>query len=308
MASGSEPAGPRLALATCSQVPDLDDEGRLLAAACGAAGIAAEAAVWDDERVAWDDFDLVLIRSTWDYQTTPRAFRAWSERLGGRLRNAPEIVAWNLSKRYLRVLREWGFPVVPTAFVEPDQGTETLAAQLPETGEYVLKPAISAGSKDTARYAADRAGDGERALAHGGELLAAGRTVIVQPFLASVESEAETAVVLLGGEPVHAMRKGPLLELGQGLEPELFREEEMSQREATGEELRLAQALVERFAAEVSMPLYARVDMLRDADGSPTVLELELIEPSLFLDFSPSALGRMVELLEAELKAAAGRS
>ncbi len=201
------------------------------------------------------------------------------------------------------MLEGWGFPVVPTAFVEPEPGRadEALVAALPETGQYVLKPSVSAGSKDTARYVAAGDGERERALAHGRDLLASGRTVIVQPFLTSVETEAETAVVLLGGEPVHAMRKGPLLELGQGLEQGLFREEEMSLREASGEELRLAQAVVERFSAELAMPLYARVDMLRDEVGTPTVLELELIEPSLFLDYSPSALARLVELLGAEL-------
>jgi hypothetical protein len=166
-----------------------------------------------------------------------------------------------------------------------------------------VKPAISAGSKDTARYVAEDPGDRERALGQATDLLSDGRTVMVQPFLESVETEAETAVVLLGGEPAHAMRKGPLLEVGQELETGLFREEDMTQRTARGDELRLAQDLVERFSSEVGAPLYARVDLLRDDDGDPRILELELIEPSLFLEFNEGSMPRLVELLQAELSA-----
>jgi hypothetical protein len=296
---------PRLALATCAEVGDLDPEGRLLLAACREAGIEAEPAIWDDGSIDWDGFDLVLIRSTWDYKDKPAEFRAWTERIGPRLRNAPAIVTWNLSKHYLQVLRGWGFPVVPTEFLEPGACREQIAGTLPGSGEYVVKPAVSAGSTDTARYVAAEPGDRERALEHANDLLGDGRTVMVQPFLSSVETEAETAVILLAGEPVHAIRKGPLLEIGQGLEPGLFREEDISLRQPHQDELRLAQAVVERFSAEVAPPLYARVDMLRDEAGKPTVLELELIEPSLTLDYSPSSLARMVELVGAELDAGA---
>jgi hypothetical protein len=291
-----------LALATCSEIPGLDEEGQQLLAACRDAGIDAEPAVWNDEGVDWDGFDLVLIRSTWDYQNHPGEFRAWTERIGPRLRNPPEVVAWNISKRYLHVLAGWGFPVVPTDFLEPGACRDGIEAALPGAGEYVVKPAVSAGSKDTARYVAADAEDRERALGHATDLLGDGRTVMVQPFLPSVETDAETAVVLLGGEPAHAMRKGPLLEVGQGLEEELFREEDMSVRSASGEELRLAQAVVERFGEEVAPPLYARVDLLRNEAGAPVILELEVIEPSLFLDHSPASLARLVELLGRELE------
>lgn len=294
----------RVALATCAEIRDLDDEGRLLLDACRDAGLDAEPAVWDDPAVDWDGFDLVVIRSTWDYQQKPREFREWTERIGPRLRNRPEIVAWNISKRYLEVLQGWGFPVVPTTFLEPGACRDGVEGALPGAGEYVVKPAVSAGSRDTARYVAADEGDRARAAQHATDLLSDGRTVLVQPFFASVESAAETAVILLGGEPAHAMRKGPLLEIGQGLEQELFREEDMSLRTASGEELRLAQRVVERFSSEVAPPLYARVDMLRDDEGNPTLLELEVIEPSLFLDHHPASLTRMVELLRAEVGAA----
>jgi glutathione synthase/RimK-type ligase-like ATP-grasp enzyme len=288
-----------LALATCSEVAELDPEGRLLLAACREAGIETEAVVWNDPAIDWDRYALVLIRSTWDYQRHARSFAEWAGAIGDRLRNRPEVVEWNISKRYLEALEGWGFPVVPTSYIDPAE-----QPRLPEDGEFVLKPAVSAGSKDTARYVADDPDDRERALGHATDLLAAGRDVLVQPFLASVETEAETAVIVLDGEPVHAMRKASLLERGQGLEQGLFRQEEMEPRDAAPEELELAAAVIERFGDEVAAPLYARVDLLRDTGGEPLILELELIEPSLFLDHHAPSLRRLVGLLREELSRA----
>jgi hypothetical protein len=128
-------AAPRLALATCAEVPDLDPEGKLLLAACREAGIEAEAAIWDDADVDWEGFELVVLRSTWDYKDKPAEFRAWCGRLGRRLRNTPEIVAWNVSKHYLEVLRGWGFPVVATVFLEPGACHEEIAGTFPGAGD-----------------------------------------------------------------------------------------------------------------------------------------------------------------------------
>lgn len=286
----SEPGtGRRLAIATCAEVAELDPEGRLLAAACREAGIDAVPAVWDDASIDWDAFDRVLLRSTWDYPAKRDAFQRWLREIGPRLVNPLAAVEWNLSKRYLSTLASWGFPTVPSAFLEP--GAEPA---LPFAGEIVVKPSVSAGSKDTARYAPDEAA---RALEHVGALLDAGREVLVQPYLASVETAAETAVILLGGGFSHAMRKGPLLERGQGLEQGLFRQEEMAPREADRDERELATAVLSRFSAEVCAPAYARVDLLRADGGEPLILELELIEPSLFLDHHPPAVRRLVGLL-----------
>jgi glutathione synthase/RimK-type ligase-like ATP-grasp enzyme len=281
-----------IALATCAEVPGLDDEGRLLLSSLAAAGIDAEPAVWDDPGAGWDTYELVLLRSTWDYHLRPQAFLQWAESIGTRLRNPPAMVAWNASKRYLADLASWGPATVPTTFVAPGDLPE-----LPAEGEFVVKPSTSAGSKDTARY---RAGD-PAAAAHVEALGAAGREVMVQPYLSSVDETAETALVFLGGEFSHAMRKGPLLELGQGLEQDLFRPEEMSPREPSARQLELGRAVVGELSERIGVPLYARVDLLDSDAGEPLVLELELIEPSLFLDFHPPAAERLVALLAAEL-------
>jgi glutathione synthase/RimK-type ligase-like ATP-grasp enzyme len=281
----------RLAIATCGEVPDLDDEGRLLLTRLRAAGVEAEPAIWDDESVRWDDYDRVLLRSTWDYPRSPESFAAWVAARGRRLINPPEVVLWNISKRYLALLESWGLPIVPTDFIAPGEPVE-----LPGETEFVVKPAVSAGSRGTARYAPD---DLDRAHRHVAELLAANREVMIQPYLPSVETAGETAVIMLGGRFSHAMRKGPLLELEQEPESGLFREEEMSRRHAAEDEIELAERVLDRYGAEIRAPTYARIDLLRSAAGAPLILELELIEPSLFLDHHPDAADRLAELLSA---------
>lgn len=282
-----------IALATCEEVSGLDDEGRLLLGRLRAAGIGAEPAVWDREAVDWDAYELVLLRSTWDYHLAPERFIAWTRAIGPRLLNPPELVVWNASKRYLHELGEWGLATVPTDFVRPGE-----SFALPG-GEFVVKPATSAGSRDTARY---RPGD-PAAREHVAALLADGREAMVQPYLSAVDVSAETALIFLGGEFSHAMRKGPLLELDQEQEQGLFRPEEMSPRRPSPAQLELASATVRAVSERIGEPLYARVDLLDSDEGEPLILELELIEPSLFLDFQPAAAERLVALVEQRLRA-----
>ena len=294
MASASEGRAGRLAIATCAELAELDPEGQLLLAELAQGGIDAEPAVWDDPTLDWAAYDRILLRSTWDYPSKQSAFESWIDERQAQLINPAALVRWNLSKRYLQRLSEWGFPVVPSSFTAPGE-----RVALPEHGECVVKPAVSAGSVDTARYGP---GDRARAAAHADSLLAAGREVMVQPYMASVDRDAETAVIVLGGLISHTMRKAPLLALGDGLEQGLFRVEQMEPREPTGEQAALAEAVVGRVAGEVARPTYARVDLLQSDSGEPLILELELIEPSLFLDHHPPAARRLVALLQNELE------
>jgi glutathione synthase/RimK-type ligase-like ATP-grasp enzyme len=292
---GSERSGGsgerRIAIATCAELPDLDDEGRLLLERCGAAGLAAEPVVWDDPGVGWERYERVLLRSTWDYPEKVEAFADWVAERGARLINPPAVVAWNLSKRYLDELASWGLPTVPTSFLSAGGGE---SFEPPEGREFVVKPAVSVGSRDAARY---RPTERERAAAHVAELRGDGREVMVQPYLDSVENAAETTVVMIGGSYSHAMRKAALLELDQELETGLFRPEQMQRRRPEEDELELARATLARLGEEVGPTTYARVDLLRSSHGEPLILELELIEPSLFLDHFPAAADRLVALL-----------
>jgi hypothetical protein len=193
------------------------------------------------------------------------------------LHNAPDVIAWNADKRYLFDLERAGIAVVAGEHVPAG------ASFRPPPGRYVVKPTVSAGARDTAVY--DRARH-RAAEAHVRALHAAGRDVLVQPYYDSVDSEAETAVVFIDGRLSHCMRKGPLLALDRRPPDGLFRAEDMRRRNAEDDVVALARRTWQLAADRFGPPLYARVDVLRGDAGEPAVLELEVIEPSLFLDFA----------------------
>lgn len=261
---------PVVALATCREVAELDEDDRPLLPALRERGIVAVPAVWDDPGVDWDRFALVVLRSTWDYPPRVGEFLRWAASVP-RLANPAPVVAWNVDKRYLADLRAAGVPVVPTAFVPPGNAP-------PSTdGEVVVKPAVSAGARDTARLRDPAAIADLVARIH-----ASGRTAMVQPYLDTVDADGETAVVFVGGRASHAARKGPLLRAGAGPVEGLYAEESMSARTAGAAEVAVAAAALAVVPADDEPLLYARVDLL-PGPGGPVVLEVEVTEPSLFL-------------------------
>jgi hypothetical protein len=282
-----------VALVTCAELPDLDPDDRLVADRLRAAGVIVDAVVWDDHTVDWAGYDLAVLRSSWDYPLRRDAFVAWAGSVP-RLANPAAVVAWNTDKRYLAVLSAAGVSTVPTDWIGPGDPVE-----LPSGGEWVVKPAIGAGSLDTGRY--DLA-DGEQhrlAVAHITRLQAAGRRVMLQPYLSAVDSDGETALLFLGGAYSHAIRKGPML-TGPAVELEgLYQPEVISPREPSADQRALAeQALAVVPGADL---LYARVDLVPGPDGRPVVLELELCEPSLFLATSPPAAQCFADAILARL-------
>lgn len=271
-----------IALATAAEFPDLDEDGPALLAALADHGLKGEPAVWSDPRIDWSAYDLVVVRCTWDYHLRRDEFVAWAHRVAAttRLANPADVLAWNTDKTYLHTLQEAGLPVVPTQWFAP--GDEVV---VPGDGEYVVKPAISAGSNDTNRYVA---GDhDELAVAHVTSLLAAGRTVMLQPYLAQVDSYGETALLYFDGRFSHAIRKGPLLTPAMGAVDGAYRPETITVREPSATEHQAAERVLDALAgispAVRDDLVYARVDLVPDAGGEPVVLELELAEPSMFL-------------------------
>jgi hypothetical protein len=278
----------RIALATAAEFPDLDDDGPVLLAALASLGVDAEPAVWTDLGVDYSLYDLVVVRSTWDYHDRLDEFLGWADRVAATtaLANARQVLEWNTHKTYLRELGALGLPVVDTTWIDPG-GTFTP----PASGEYVVKPAVSAGSRNTNRYVAGDHDD--RATRHVGSLLDAGRTVMVQPYLDAIDTAGETALLYFAGEFSHAVRKAPLLEAGMAFVTAAFKQESMQPREATPAELAVAGQVLDampstRAVVARSDLLYARVDLVPGADGSPVLLELELSEPSMFLTLDGS--------------------
>ncbi len=292
---------PSIALATFRDLPDLEDDGATLLDALRDAGLEPRVAVWDDETVEWDAFPLVLIRSTWDWMERREEFLAWTRRCR-RTANPADVIAWNTDKHYLADLAEHGVPVVPTVFVEPGAQWE-LPAEL--TGDVVVKPAVGAGAGHTGRFAV---GDpaAER-LAR--RLLDQGHSVMVQPYLDTVEQVGETSVIHLGGSFSHAITKSALLtehgERGAFDHHEYVEEitpagastvqHEVAELVVTG----VARAMRGAGAAEPVLS-YARIDLLPGPDG-PLLLEVELTEPSLFLQHAPETAVRRWAMHLAQL-------
>ncbi|MET0604551.1 MAG: hypothetical protein ABW167_21375 [Baekduia sp.] len=285
------PGTARVALATCAAFPDGDADDAGLPAAIDAD---VTFAVWDDPAVDWAAFDLVIVRSTWDYQGRRDAFLTWARGIGDRLVNPPDVLAWNTDKRYLHELAAAGLPVVPTTLVAPG------APFTAPAGEYVVKPTVSAGSRDTARFT-----DGEdaRATALVAAIHASGRTAMVQPYVASVDARGETALLFFDGAFSHAIYKGPLLRPGAEPTSEVFAAETIEPRTPTDAELAVAKQIIEGAARRLGTgpPLYARIDLVEDVGGAPLLLELELTEPSLFFAGDPARLARFAAAVQRRL-------
>jgi glutathione synthase/RimK-type ligase-like ATP-grasp enzyme len=277
-----------VALATCAEIPELDEDGPALVAALRQRGIEAGAGVWDDPLFDWDPFELVVLRSTWDYAERRDEFLAWIERLP-RVLNAPEVVRSNTDKRYLDELAAAGLPVVPTRFLEPGEPLE------PPAERFVVKPAISAGGRQAASYDAHEL---ELAQRHLEALHAAGRSVIVQPYLEGVDVIGETALIWLGGEYSHAVTKSALLRRGQLPGAGLYLEETVAARRPSAEELEVGAEVLASLPFDSATLLYARIDLLPTDEG-PVVLEVELTEPSLFLGFEANAAERFAAAIAA---------
>ena len=279
-----------IAVVTAKAARGLDDDEVFLSAALDHAGIGYRAEAWDDPEALWDQYELVVVRSPWDYAARRAEFLEWSRHVAAvtTIVNPPEVLRWSTDKHYLLDLAARGVPTVPTIYIAVG---ETIAI---DRGDVVVKPAVGAGSADCGRHR-DRA-DAE---AHARALLEQGRAVLIQPYVSAVDDHGETALVYFDGRFSHAIRKGPILAAPIELVGGLFAREDISPRDASD---------VERAVAEMALGavpfaeplLYARVDLVPGRDG-PLVLEVELCEPSLFFGHDTGAAERFVEALTGRL-------
>lgn len=281
----------RIAFATWAEMPDGWEDDRESARLLG-----ADFRVWDDPQVDWESYDRVVIRSTWDYTARVEEFVGWCERVGReRLRNSPELVAFNVDKRYLLALDA---PVVETLLVEPGHAPPPLA------GEVVVKPNVSAGARDTGRFG-PAAHAQARALIE--RITASGRTALVQPYLRAVDELGETAFVFFGGELSHVLHKRAVLAPDEvapvapgpvGAALVMYEEDLVTPAEADGLRRGFAQEVIEEISRRFGTPLYARVDVVLD-DGRPRLLELEAVEPALFMALAPGSAERFAAAVRA---------
>jgi hypothetical protein len=287
----------RIAFATCADLPDgfVDD---LPAAAL----LDATYEVWNDPDVDWRRYDRVVVRSAWDYTLRVGEFVGWAQRVGpDRLRNRPRLLEWNSDKSYLADLAGAGLPTVPTTFVLPGDGPPVL------DGEVVVKPTVSAGGRDTGRFGPAHH---DEALALLGAIVDGGRTAMVQPYLAAVDDLGETAVVVVGGTVSHVLHKKPVLRpdevapvdpLRGDFAPAevMFDDDLVTAGHADAAQLALADEVVFELQRRFGPCLYLRVDLVPGDDGAPVVMEIEAVEPCLYLGTAPGAAERFAAAVRA---------
>lgn len=276
----------RIALATCAEMPDLYEDDRLVLSALREQGHDVEPAVWD-AAVDWGRFDLVVLRSTWDYVGRRDVFVDWARSLA-HVVNPADVVEWNTDKVYLEELAQRGVPIVPTRWIRAGDDLGDV-----EHAEFVIKPSVSAGARDTIRHAES----GATAREHVARIVESGRTAMIQPYIASVDSDGETALIYFAGEFSHAIRKGPILAPSAGAAEGLFAPEAITARRPSPDELQAGERVLDALPWPRDAVAYARVDLVRAEDGSPLLLELEVTEPSLFLAHGDGAAGRFAEAL-----------
>ena len=274
------------------------DTAALLKGLAGA-GFQVSAPVWHDPSVDWAAFDLLIIRSPWDYPERYAEFTAWLDRAAGRTRilNAPDLIRWNIDKRYLDDFRALEVPCVPYTFCTTLAEAETAIARYAH-GRIVVKPTVSAASRDTGLFQPDD----PNALDLVKRIIGAGKTAMVQPAVEDVIANGENALFFFNGEFAYACHKGPILRPGGAYIGGTYTEV-ITRAQPSGAEIELGRRAVaaigdiaagKGFAAEAGQPLYARVDIATPQGEVPQIIEVELFEPSYFIDVAPEATDHFV--------------
>ena len=292
-----------IAMITARAARAQDTDSNLLAQALREQGWSAAIIDWDDMEVDWSKFKLAVLRSTWDYTVRLSEFLEWLDRTARatRIVNPPEVVRWSLDKHYLAELQRAGLPTVPTAFVEPGDDAAAVVGKFlrqHEAAEFVIKPAVGAGAQHARRLSR---GAASSITVEVSRLLAGGRSVLLQPYLERVDVVGETALIYFQGQFSHAIGKNAVLHRDHAPMRELIAPEKIAARVASTDELALGAQLFRQLP--FATPSYARLDLLRDANGVPCVLELELAEPSLYLGYAGQAPAQfaaaLIELAQA---------
>ena len=257
-------------------------EARLLQEALDDIGLSSVRVNWADPDVDWSSFRCAVFRTTWDYFDRFSAFTDWLERVQQQtlLCNHPSLIEWNLDKHYLADLHERGVPVVPSRFLEQGSAID-LRALLDDTGwnAGVIKPCISGAARHTYRFDQDNAAEVESTI----RPLLASESFLVQPFLQDVVETGEDTLMVFDGTFTHAVRK--VAQEGD------FRVQDdhggtVHTYQPTDAQVELAERAMQACTPD---PAYGRVDMVRDSDGRWVVMEVEVIEPELWLRHHPPA-------------------
>lgn len=299
---------PRVSLATCRAIPNLDEEDAPLVEALTERGIDVRVVVWDDSAVDWSEAGLVVLRSTRDYARRRGEFIRWVRSVP-RVLNPADVVDWNTDKHYLEDLRAREVPVLKTMWLEPlmKLTKQRLHTRFPASAEFVIKPAVSGGAHDTGRYTANDPDSRRLAILHAMRLLSEGRSVMVQRYQPSVDTLGERSLVFVDGQFLYAVHKAAMLH-GPSQGPQETHIERIDTVVASDAELAVAervrdavhQIMRERLGRDEHL-LYTRVDLVSDEEGKPTVMEVGLTDPSLHFSQYPGALETFADAIASRL-------
>lgn len=276
---------------------DPDYDTPLLLPALAARGADPTAVVWHDAAVDPASFDLLVIRSPWDYPERPAEFAAWLDRAerATRVVNSPATMRWNLDKTYLRDLESAGIRVVPTTYATT---ADAAGAAIDAHKRVVVKPAVSAGARDTGLFDASDAA----AVALATRIVARGDVAMIQPEIEELSEGHEKALYVIGGDLTHAISKGAILAPGGGFRGGVYRENPVPVEATPAERAFAADVLrAVRRATGGEAPLYARVDTVDSARYGLCLLEVELVEPALNLHVAPHVTGILADAIVSAL-------
>jgi hypothetical protein len=279
-------------VATSEEFLDLDDSWPLLREALTAKGMESSVVAWTDPTVDWARADLVLAMFAWGYVSHRRPFVAWAYEVEAqtRLVNSAAVLEWGSDKKYLMDLAAEGVPIVPTQWVPPGGQWQS------PSDDYVIKPSVASGGMGAARYVDQDATQADR---HIRGLHADGQLVMVQPYQATIDAEGETALIFLSGTYSHAIHKEALLRADVGVTERLWEQQVISAARPRRDQQLLGETVMAAVARMVGPTTYARVDVVDGPGGMPLVLEVEVVEPSLFLNHWPDAAPQLASQLRS---------
>lgn len=269
---------PCIAIVTCLNLPEPDIDQELMIERFNAAGLDTRLVAWDDPAVNWGEFDLAIVRSTWDYPEKPALFMKWIDYADTKTRlfNSPAIMKANIDKRYLLDMETKGITIVPTRIA-----SEPLADCFADWTyeETVIKPSVGAGSWLTKFFGPNELEESNR---HIQEIKQQGSVALVQPFMRAVRDGGERSLIYIDGEFTHKIVKQPRFD---GDDESVSKAGPVTEEEAAN-----GRKIIEMIDGDL---LYGRVDFIVQ-DGTYYLSELELIEPSLFFTQKPAALDRLI--------------
>lgn len=286
----------RIALATCTDLPDWEVDDRPLHEALVARGVDLFHPAWNDADFDWSQMDACLIRTTWDYYLKQDEFVTWAQAVEKqtRLFNPSALVAWNTNKLYLRELAEQGVPVIDTEWLDLGSSVD-LGKRLKARGwqRGFLKPMVGATAYGTCRF--EDHGESLVSAQQFLDQMLVDHGMQLQPYLDQVETHGEESMLFVDGEYAHSVRKIPVpgdyrVQDDHGATDEAYTH--------SAEEIELARSVLEFAGGQGHNPLlYGRTDWLRDQDGALRLCELEVVEPSLFLRHGPNTATLLADAL-----------